>query len=115
MNHAAVLGELLGRDPRRSRIVAMVASSRLPYCWIGAGLLRNAVCDHLHGRAVSAPVRDIDVICDPARADAAADASLERRLEELDPLLDWSVKNQCRMHVRNGDAAYTSCGDAMRH
>jgi len=96
--------------------VAMVASLSLPDCWIGAGFLRNAVWDHLHGRAVSSPVGDIDVIWfDPARADAAADAWLERKLGELDPLLDWSVKNQCRMHVRNGDAAYTSSGDAMRH
>ncbi len=116
MDCAAALGELLGRDPVRSRIVAMVSSLELPDCWIGAGFLRNAVWNHLHGRAVSAPVGDIDVIWfDPARADAATDAALEKRLRGLDPLLDWSVKNQGRMHVRNGDAPYTSSGDAMRH
>jgi hypothetical protein len=116
MDYAAALGELLDRDPVRSRIVAMVSSLRLPDCWIGAGFLRNAVWDHLHGRVVSAPVEDIDVIWfDPAHADAATDAALERGLRGLDPLIDWSVKNQGRMHVRNGDAPYTSCGDAMRH
>jgi len=86
MDYAAALGELLDRDPVRSRIVAMVSSLRLPDCWIGAGFLRNAVWDHLHGRVVSAPVEDIDVIWfDPARADAATDAALERGLRGLDP------------------------------
>ncbi|WRQ77412.1 nucleotidyltransferase family protein [Pseudomonas saxonica] len=31
----------------------MVRSLNLPDCWIGAGFLRNAVWDYLHGRSPS--------------------------------------------------------------
>lgn len=31
------------------------------------------------------------------------------------PGLQWSVKNQARMHRRNGDPAYTSVSQAMEH
>ena len=33
----------------------------------------------------------------------------------MDPSIPWSVKNQARMHVRNGDAPYASAIDAMRY
>ena len=116
MDPAAALVELLDRDPVRSHALAMVQSLRLPDCWIGAGFLRNAVWDHLHVRVTSPPAGDVDVIWfDPTRADAATDAALEERLGTMAPSFDWSVKNQGRMHLRNGDAAYTSCSDAMRH
>ena len=116
MDSAAALGELLDRDPVRSRALAIVRSMGLPDWWIGAGFLRNAVWDHQHGRAASAPMGDVDVIWfGPSHADAATDAALERRLGALDSSLDWSVKNQGRMHIRNGDRAYTSCSDAVWH
>jgi hypothetical protein len=31
------------------------------------------------------------------------------------PSVPWSVKNQARMHRRNGDAPYRSTADAMAH
>jgi uncharacterized protein len=40
---------------------------------------------------------------------------LEAALKVLEPELDWSVKNQARMHSRNGDDPYTSATDAMRY
>ncbi len=35
-------------------------------------------------------------------------------LRERLPDYDWSVKNQARMHVRNGDAPYRDVATAMR-
>jgi hypothetical protein len=46
-------------------------------CWVGAGLIRNAIWNHLDGRSVE--------------------------LEECADI-PWSVRNQARMHERNGDA-----------
>jgi uncharacterized protein len=43
------------------------------------------------------------------------DKALEAELRSLDPALGWSVKNQARMHIPNGDAAYISTIDAVRN
>ena len=57
----------------------------------------------------------MDVIWfDLNRPDPARDAALHDRLTAMDPTVRWSVKNQSRMHVRNGDRPYTSAVDAMR-
>ena len=116
MSHADALRTLLLHDPERLRLLDLVRSLALPDCWIAAGFVRNAVWDHLHGRAACPPAGDVDVIWfDRARASAEEDMQLERRLQALAPGIDWSVKNQARMHTRNGDPPYCSASDAMRH
>ncbi len=116
LRHAEQLAALIGRDPQRQRLLALVASLNLPDCWIGAGFVRNAVWDALHGRAPSAPGGDVDVIWfDAANQDRDVDQALERRLLALDGAVAWSVKNQARMHAGNGDRPYTCASDAMRH
>jgi len=77
--------------------------------------VRNAVWDHLHGTPPSAPSGDVDVIWyDRTGTDAMRDRDLEARLRGCDATIEWSVKNQARMHLRNGDAPYASATDAMR-
>ena len=51
----------------------------------------------------------------PEKTDASADRELEAVLRRAAPAIDWSVKNQARMHIRNGDAPYRSVADAMRY
>lgn len=93
----------------------MIRSLGLADCWIGAGFVRNAVWDHLHGMPRSLGAGDVDVIWfDPRRADPTMDATLEARLQALDPGARWSVRNQARMHLRNGDPPYASATDALR-
>nr|WP_208296251.1 nucleotidyltransferase family protein [Telluria antibiotica] len=97
-------------------VLRAVRALGLPDCWVAAGFVRNCVWDHVHGLAASPLSQDIDVIWFYAeQGDAARDASLERALRDRDGTLDWSVKNQARMHVRNGDAPYASATDAMRY
>lgn len=82
---------------------------------MGAGFIRNAVWDHLHRRPPSRQFGDVDVIWFSAeRTQHAEDALLEAALRALDSLIVWSVKNQARMHLRNGDAPYGSAVQAMR-
>lgn len=115
MDHAAELKAILSRDHERSRVLGLVHALNAPDCWIGAGFVRNAVWDHLHGRPPSSPTGDVDVIWfDPNRSDPTEDAALHDRLTAMDPTVLWSVKNQSRMHVRNGDRPYTSAVDALR-
>lgn len=92
-----------------------VAASGVEACWVGAGLVRDAVWDHLHHLPPQPPGGDVDVVWFDARQiDDAVDRHMEQRLREISPGLDWSVKNQARMHGRNHDRAYHSVEDALR-
>jgi len=114
MNSASRVQAIISGDPARWRLLDAVRSLRLPDCWIGAGFVRNAVWDHLHGRTSSLS-GDVDVLWfDPDRADPSEDRKIEAALRALDPSVAWDVKNQCRMHARNGDAPYRSATDALR-
>ena len=46
--------------------------------------------------------------------DPIEDGKHEAALRAVEPSITWSVKNQARMHTRNGDAPYASATDAMR-
>ena len=109
MKNAAALQTILTDDPWRRDVLAAVRSLALPDCWVGAGFIRNAVWDYLHDRPPSRHAGDVDVIwfC-PKRARPENDREAEAALRALDPAVDWSVKNQARMHLRNGDASYAS-------
>jgi hypothetical protein len=110
----AVLSALLRADGLRMRLLAAVETLELRDCWIGAGFVRAAVWDHLHGRPASAPDSDLDVVWfDPAYASEQFDRATEVKLRSVEPSARWSVKNQARMHARNGDAPYMSTEDSL--
>ena len=110
----AMVRALLAADEHRMAALSAVADLALPDGWIGAGFVRDAVWDHLHGRSGAPPAGDTDVLWfDPKAADEAVDRAFEEELGAVLPCFDWSVKNQARMHVRNGDAPYVSVADAM--
>jgi hypothetical protein len=116
MKHAAALAQLVAEDAFRWEAPGVVRALALPDCWIGAGFVRNAVWDRLHGRAPACPQGDVDVVWfDSARCDSAIHRSLEVRLASTLPGVDWSVANQARMHTRNDDPPYTSSTDAIAH
>ncbi|MEA1674354.1 nucleotidyltransferase family protein [Nitrospirillum sp. BR 11163] len=116
------LQALIRADGRRMKLLGHVRALDLPDCWIGAGFVRNAVWDQLHRPQAAAqtgaetPESDVDVVWfDPARPSIALDRDLTDRLLAAAPDVPWSVKNQARMHGRNGDAPYAGCADALRH
>ncbi|TPG49633.1 nucleotidyltransferase family protein [Roseomonas nepalensis] len=112
----ARIGAILRADPRRWHLLDVARALGPPDGWIGAGFVRNAVWDHRHHRAPLPPTGDVDVVWhDPFRADPAEDRRHEAALRAAEPSVRWSVKNQARMHARNGDAPYASVPDAMRH
>jgi uncharacterized protein len=107
---------ILRRDAVRWRLLEVVSNLELPDCWIAAGFIRNAVWDALHGRTPQAPNGDVDVIWfNPDRCHERLDRDIEEELRAVVPSIDWSVKNQARMHSRNDDKPYQSSTDAMRH
>jgi uncharacterized protein len=83
---------------------------------VAAGFVRGAIWDHLHQRTTLSLPADIDVIWfDRKRASWEIDGEFEAHLRRVDSTLNWSVKNQARMHIRNADRPYLSAADAMAH
>ncbi|GAA4035111.1 hypothetical protein GRI94_08580 [Erythrobacter jejuensis] len=116
MDHAMHVAAILRNDAFRWHLLGVVAELDLPDCWIAAGFVRNAVWDSLHKRSESPVLGDVDVVWfDRNCSDPARDRAIEHTLHTTEPTIDWSVKNQARMHIRNGDAPYQSATDAMRH
>ena len=109
------LDAILRRAPLRLHALEIVRSLNLPDWAIGAGFIRAAVWDELCGYSTASPVDDIDVLYfDPESPDPRGDAALETKLRDIDLALPWSVRNQARMHIRNGDDPYSSTADALR-
>lgn len=107
---------LIAAQPERMRLLRAVRDHGPEGAWIAAGFVRNAVWDSLHGYGEPTPFSDIDVLYFAADSLAPeADNAWERRLLDVCPDQPWSVRNQARMHLRNGDSPYRDCADAMRH
>lgn len=67
---------------------------------IGAGAVRNAVWDALHGRPGATAPADVDVAYfDAACLDGTQDAALQARLAAALPGLPWEVTNQAAVHL----------------
>lgn len=115
MDAASQIRNVIQADPLRWHILGVVRVLCLRDCWVGAGFVRNAVWDHLHQRPPAPLSGDVDVVWhDPRQADPAEDRKHEAALRAAEPSISWSVKNQARMHVRNGDAPYASATEVMR-
>jgi hypothetical protein len=116
MKRLTELQALIASDPRRMRVLRLVKDLGLPDCWVAAGFVRSCAWDHVHRHSTSPLPPDIDVIWyDPEQAASERDAALAMALHDRDDTLEWSVKNQARMHQRNDDGPYQSATDAMRY
>jgi len=116
LRDGAGICRLIAASPFHAAALRSVAALVLPDWWIGAGFVRNLVWDHLHGFGAPTRLADVDVIWfDPLRGTAEIDDALTAKLGTTWPEAPWSVKNQARMRERNGDSAYPSSIDAMRH
>ncbi|EGQ8038247.1 nucleotidyltransferase family protein [Vibrio parahaemolyticus] len=108
--------ELIKQDPIRVEALNCVSELGLPQCYIAAGFVRNLVWDALHDFKVITPLNDVDVIYfDPAESNPNAYLAYESQLRDRMPQLRWQVRNQAKMHKRNGDNPYKSSVGAMSY
>jgi hypothetical protein len=97
-------------------VLRAVRTLHLPDAAVGAGFVRNAVWDWLHGYEPPTSLSDVDVLYfDPTDLSPERDGDLERQLAAAMADVPWSVRNQARMHLRNGDSPYADTEDAMRY
>lgn len=113
MKYSRELIEIIARDSWMMDKLEIVRSLGLNDCWIGAGFIRNKIWDVKHGKSRS-QLNDLDVVYfDKTRDSENDDLIIENKLKELDPGVNWSVKNQARMHVKNNHLPYKNCSDAL--
>ncbi|KOS68808.1 hypothetical protein AEA09_09825 [Lysinibacillus contaminans] len=106
--------DIIKNDSYIMSILEAVEKLNLNDAWVSAGLIRNKVWDVLHNS--NTPINDIDVIYfDSTDTSWETEKKLEQKLESLLPNQPWSVKNQARMHLKNGLAPYTSSYDGVAH
>lgn len=108
--------ELIHGDAWRMECLRVVESIGLPDWYIAAGFLRNSIWDVLHAKPARTPLNDVDVVYyDPDDHDPAAEAKIEAVLHARFPGVKWEVRNQARMHLRNGHAPYRDSEHAIGH
>lgn len=108
------LTNIIKSDHLLMSILKTVQSLQLNDCWVAAGVIRNKVWDYLHN--IETEINDIDVIYfDEVDISIEAEKALESKLQEIMPNQPWSVKNQARMHIKNGISPYVSSFDGVAH
>jgi hypothetical protein len=72
----------------------------IPSAYIGAGAIRNAVWDRLHGYSEPTKLTDIDVVYfNPIDLSNEADKRIETSLRSACPEIPWEVTNQAAVHL----------------
>ncbi|WP_252179468.1 nucleotidyltransferase family protein [Endozoicomonas sp. 4G] len=109
-----MISKLIKSDKFRIQALQCVQRLELPQCYIAAGFVRNLVWDYLHGFDSATELNDIDVIYfDSNERDQNKYIEYESALKKNMPNLNWQVRNQAIMHIRNNDKPYKNSLDAM--
>jgi hypothetical protein len=85
-----------------------------PFAWITGGFVRNAIWDVSFEKERLCTPADVDVVyLGPRRKLLLSEGALDAALNRAVPGIEWSVRNQSRMHRRSNDAPYRSLGQAL--
>jgi uncharacterized protein len=106
VNHEPELIAIVRQTPWLMRVLAAVRSLGLPEGAVGAGAVRTAVWNQLHGFTETPALRDVDVAYfDPRDISKARDDAQLARLQELEPDFPWEITNQAAIHQWLTDAS----------
>jgi hypothetical protein len=94
------LRDIVRQTPWLMHALRIARSLGLASWCIGAGALRNAVWDHLHGYSASSRLADIDLAYfAPENLTQQHDDELLAALQSMAPDLPWEVTNQAAVHL----------------
>jgi uncharacterized protein len=103
---AAELEAIVRTTPSLLRALEVAREVDAPDWLIGAGAVRNAVWDRLHGFTEPTPPGDIDLaFFDPADLSREHARDVEAALRERAPELPWEATNQAAVHLWYDDEA----------
>jgi len=101
-------------DKAMMEVLEIAMTLNLKDWWIGAGFIRNRIWDFAHGLTYSVYNQDIDIIYyDRDSVTKDSEHFLLTKLATANGSLNWSIKNQARMHLKNGDDEYLNSTDAL--
>lgn len=107
---------LIRADLWRMDCLEVVKAVRLPDWLIAAGFVRNLIWDRLHEKQISTTLNDVDVVFfDANDLSIITEQRIEESLRNARPNVRWEVRNQARMHLRNGHRPYQSTVDAISY
>jgi hypothetical protein len=93
------LERVIRADQRLWSILAAARDCDLPDWFVGAGIIRNAVWDHLHGYREPTPCADVDVaFFDPYDLTSARDQAAQAQLRARRTDVPWEATNQAAVH-----------------
>jgi hypothetical protein len=91
-----------------------------PDWFVGAGVIRNLVWDHLHGYTQPTPARDVDLaFFDPDDFTPERDTAVTKALQSRHPAVNWEATNQAAVHLWYAGhfgkvvPPFTSCAEAI--
>lgn len=110
------LTNIIVSDPWSLSVLKDVRALSLPDWAVGAGFVRNLVWDKLSNKPNRSPLADVDVLYfENNKSSDQDEIEIVTALNLSRPDIPWSVKNQARMHVRNGDPCYADTNDALTY
>ena len=97
------------------KVLRAAEELNLPDWWIGAGFLRNKVWNHMEGKDAE-QTRDADLVYfnkdDTAQE---TDWAYDDKMAKEHPFAGWEIRNQARMHYKNGFEPFDSTADGIAH
>lgn len=106
--------KIIQTDSWMMRILEATREINLPDWWIGGGFVRSKVWDFLHEYTQRTSIPDIDVIyfyTNDTREEK--EKNIENKLNKKLPTINWSVKNQARMHALHNDTPYKNSAEGL--
>lgn len=106
LNNRRIL-EIVQNSNRITSIIQTIKLINTENLMLTGGSLRNIVWNYLHYFTEEYELEDCDIIFyNPTNLSRAYEKSIKDKLEYFNPDIKWSVKNQARMHIRNGHKPY---------
>jgi uncharacterized protein len=106
VEHEHELIAIVRQTPWLTRALAAVRALGAPEGAIGAGAVRMAVWNHLHGFSETPALRDVDVVYfDPGDLSKEREDAYLAELRALEPDFPWEITNQAAVHQWLTDAA----------
>ena len=90
--------QIVRASPSLMELLVAARTLKLESWYIGAGVVRSAVWDHLHGFSTPSQYDDVHVVYFDGFAEERQDAELAIRLQNAYPSVNWEVTNQALVH-----------------
>jgi len=105
--------KLVRSDEWMMKCLRAAEDLNLPDWWIGAGFLRNRVWDEIEGNESTKPT-DVDLVYfDSNDSSKETDEHYDEAMIAKYPFANWEVRNQARMHAKNGFEPYNSTAEGI--